>query len=57
MRALFGLIHNHDKLASGSCHDFLPEQRSATTFDEIQLRVNLVGTVDSHIDFPGLIVA
>ena len=39
-----------------SCgHDFFFEQRPAATFDEIQLRVDLIGAVNGDIDHPGIV--
>ena len=57
MRALLGLVHNHNKLAGRTSHNFFPKQRTTTTFDKIKLRIDLVCPIHSYINIPGSIVA
>src|ERR1700741_3744520 len=46
----FRLVHDDDHAPGRMSDDFLSNQRSAQTFDQIQLRRYFVGAVDGNID-------
>ena len=42
----FGCVDNADKPAAGAGDDFFSSERPATAFDELQMRISLIGTID-----------
>ena len=53
LRGHFCFVH-HDDLALGDLgDDFLVEQRAASSFDQVELRVDFVGAVDRDVDHRG----
>ena len=47
---LFAGVGDDDELLGGGGHDFFVEERAAATFDEIEMRVELIGAVDGDVD-------
>lgn len=50
LRGQFGFVHDDDFAPAGLGDDFFVEQGAAAPLDEVELRIDLVGTIDGHVD-------
>jgi hypothetical protein len=43
------LVDDHDELLGAHLHHLLAQQRAAAALDQVEVRVDLVGAVDGHV--------
>ena len=52
----FRLIYDNDPVTGVGRYDFLSQESATAAFDEIELRVDLIGAIDRDIDRPYIVV-